>query len=160
MTLNSLSEALWRERRLLELLLFKLEEEQLLLSGGRTRWLSQATREVESVLDEIRSAELARAVEVEEVALALGVPTSSSLSVLADAAPAPWDELLRAHRDAFTSLTAEIGRLADDNRELLAMSHRATQETLATVQDSARTYDPLGQREAELTGAQLIDRSI
>jgi len=160
MTLNSLSEALWRERRLLELLLFKLEEEQLLLSSGRTRWLSQATREVESVLDEIRSAELARAVEVEEVALALGVPTSSSLSVLADAAPAPWDELLRAHRDAFTSLTAEIGRLADDNRELLAMSHRATQETLATLQDSARTYDPLGQREAELTGAQLIDRSI
>lgn len=160
MTLNGLSEALWRERRLLELLLFKLEEEQLVLTSGRTRWLAQATREVESVLEEIRSAELARAVEVEEVATALGVPTTSGLSELADAAPEPWDELLRTHRDAFASLTAEIGRLADDNRELLAMSHRATQETLASLEDTARTYDGSGLRSPEPTGAQLIDRAI
>lgn len=160
MTLNGLSEALWRERRLLELLLFKLEEEQLVLTSGRTRWLAQATREVESVLDEIRSAELARAVEVEEVAEALGVPTSSGLSTLADAAPAPWDELLRSHRDAFASLTAEIGQLADDNRELLSMSHRATQETLASLEDSVRTYDGSGLRSPEPAGAHLIDRAI
>lgn len=160
MTLNSLSEALWRERRLLELLLFKLEEEQLVLTNGRTRWLPQATREVESVLDEIRTAELARAVAVDDVAPALGVPASAGLTALAEAAPPPWDELLRAHRDAFASLTAEISRLADDNRELLAMSHRATQETIASLQDTARTYDGSGQSRTELTAAQLIDRSI
>jgi hypothetical protein len=161
MTLNSLSEALWQERRLLELLLFKLEEEQLVLTSGRSRWLGQATREVESVLDEIRSAELARAVEVEDVAAALGLPGSVSLAELADAAPAPWDELLRAHRDAFASLTAEIGHLADDNRELLAMSHRAAQETLASLESSVRTYDESGQPHADVpTGALLVDRSI
>ena len=160
MTLNSLSEALWRERRLLEMLLFKLEEEQLVLTAGRSRWLPQATREVEAVLDEIRSAEIARAVEVEDVAATLGLAGNASLAELAAAAPAPWDELLRSHRDAFASVTAEIGRMADDNRELLALSHRATQETLASLEDSVRTYDETGQRRAEAPGAQLIDRSI
>lgn len=160
MTLNSLSEALWRERQLLELLLFKLEEEQLLLTSGRTRWLAQATREVESVLDEIRSAEIARALEVDELAPSLGLPGTAGLSELAAVAPPPWDELLRAHRDAFASLTAEISRLADDNRELLAMSHRATQETLASLQDSVRTYDGSGQTRADAPAAQLLDRSI
>ena len=56
--LERLSEVLWRERHLLELLLFKLEEEQLVLTSGRTRWLGHATREVETVLEEIRTAEL------------------------------------------------------------------------------------------------------
>ena len=160
MSLNSLSEALWRERRLLEMLLFKLEEEQLVLTSGRSRWLAQATREVEAVLDEIRSAELARAVEVEEAAPPLGLAGDASLGELADAAPEPWNELLHSHRDAFASLTAEIGRLADDNRELLAMSHRATQETLASLEDSVRTYDVTGQPRAEVPAAQLLDRSI
>lgn len=164
MTFNRLSEALWQERRLLELLLFKLEEEQLMLTAGRTRWLSLATREVESVLDEIRSAELARAVEADAAAQALGVPASAGLAALADAAPAPWDEMLRGHRDAFASLTAEIARLADDNRELLAMSHRATQETLASLQhavdEGPGTYDVTGHPRAQAAGARLVDRAL
>ena len=60
MALSELSDVLWTERRLLELLLFKLEEEQLVLTSGRTRWLAHATREVETVLDQIRDAELAK----------------------------------------------------------------------------------------------------
>ncbi|GIG27677.1 flagellar protein FlgN [Cellulomonas marina] len=160
MALNRLSEVLWRERHLLETLLFKLEEEQLLLSSGRTRWLALATAEVEHALDAIREAELARAVEAEAVAVELGVVPGSSLAVLAAHAPAPWDELLRAHRDAFASLTAEIGHLADGNRELLALSHRATQETLAALQDDVRTYDGSGHAAATSPLAHLIDRSI
>src|SRR5438045_4734995 len=39
MGLAELSSILWRERDMLELLLFKLEEEQLVLAAGRTRWL-------------------------------------------------------------------------------------------------------------------------
>jgi hypothetical protein len=52
--LADLSSILWREREMLELLLFKLEEEQLVLASGRGRWLVHATREVEMVLDHIR----------------------------------------------------------------------------------------------------------
>ena len=73
MGLAEVSSTLWRQRELLELLLFKLEEEQVLLTSGRTRWLARATREVEVVLEEIRRAELLRAVQVDEVAVELGL---------------------------------------------------------------------------------------
>ena len=55
MGLMQLSDVLWQERHLLELLLFKLEEEQMILTSGRTRWLGHATREVETVLDDLMS---------------------------------------------------------------------------------------------------------
>src|SRR5438270_5256883 len=64
MGLAEVSNILWQERQLMELLLFKLEEEQLVLASGRSRWLNHATREVEMVLEEIKRAEVARAVEV------------------------------------------------------------------------------------------------
>jgi hypothetical protein len=159
MALTRLSDVLWRERTLLELLLFKLEEEQMILSSGRSRWLGHATREVESVLDEIRTAELGRAAEADAVAAMLGLAPGSSLAELADHAPTPWDELLRAHRDAFATLTTEISMLADGNRELLAMSHRATQETLMSLQE-VHTYDGSGQAASAAPSAQLVDRSL
>ena len=93
MPFSRLSDVLWRERHLLELLLFKLEEEQLILSAGRTRWLSRATREVENVLDEIRTAELGRALEADEAARAVGLdPGSDPSRVFAE---------LRRRKDVF-----------------------------------------------------------
>ncbi|MBO3084949.1 flagellar export chaperone FlgN [Cellulomonas fengjieae] len=159
MALTRLSDVLWRERTLLDLLLFKLEEEQMILTSGRSRWLGHATREVESVLDEIRSAEIGRSAEADAVAAMLGLQPGASLAQLAEHAPAPWDELLRAHRDAFASLTTEIAQLADGNRELLAMSHRATQETLLSLQE-VHTYDGSGQAASAAPTAQLVDRSL
>src|SRR5688572_9487932 len=73
MGLRDVSAVLWKERHLLELPLFKLEEEQLLLAAGRNRWLPRATREVEMVLEELRHTELERAVEVERVSAELGL---------------------------------------------------------------------------------------
>jgi len=83
MSLTEVSSILWRERELLDLLLFKLEEESLLLAAGRSRWLGHATREVEMVLAEMKRAELGRAVEVEAVAVSLGLDPSASLRELA-----------------------------------------------------------------------------
>jgi len=160
MPLSRLSEVLWRERHLLELLLFKLEEEQLVLAGGRTRWLSYTTREVDNVLDEIRTAEIGRAIEADEAARSVGLDPGCTLGDLARVAPEPWDELLRAHRDAFVSLTSEISGMSAGNRQLLAMSHRATQETLASLQSSVLTYDGTGQSAAQVAVAQLVDRAM
>ena len=160
MGISQLSELLWSERHLLELLLCKLEEEQLVLTSGRTRWLGHATREVEAVLDQIRHAELGRLAEVDAVAAELGLPAGSALLTLAEQAPPPWDDLLMAHRDAFVTLTADISQLADGNRELLALSHRATQETLMSLQETVRTYDVQGQPAPAPSSAQLLDRSL
>ncbi len=130
MGLREVSAILWRERHLLELLLFKLDGEQLVLAAGRTRWLPRATREVEMVLEEIRQTELERTVEVTRVALELALPAGAGLRQLAETAPAPWQGMLLEHRQAFLSLTDEITALVQTNRELLGRGQKAVREAL------------------------------
>jgi flagellar biosynthesis/type III secretory pathway chaperone len=158
--LKALSDTLWRERELLEQLVFKLEVEQLILASGRTKRLPLATREVEHVLEQIRAAELGRSVEVDEAARSLGLDSGVSLLELSRSAPAPWDTILGEHRAAFIRLTAEISDLALSNRDLLASSHRATQETLMNLNESALTYDPSGATTGTAPGSTLIDESF
>lgn len=135
MGLREVSAILWRERHLLELLLFKLDEEQLVLAAGRTRWLPRATREVEMVLEEIRQTELERAVEVSRLAVDLGLPSGASLRQLAETAPEPWHDMLLEHRQAFLTLTDEITALVQSNRELLARGQKAVRDVLASIGD-------------------------
>jgi hypothetical protein len=135
MGLREVSAILWRERHLLELLLFKLDEEQLVLAAGRTRWLARATREVEMVLEEIRQTELERAVAVSGVAVDLGLPSDASLRRLAETAPEPWRDILAEHRQAFLSLTDEITALVQTNREMLVRGQKAVRDVLASVGD-------------------------
>ena len=163
MGLAEVSGILWKERELLELLLFKLEEEQLVLASGRTRWLAHATREVEFVLEQIRSTELLRAVEVDGVAADLGLGAGPSLSALADAAPEPWGDLLRSHRDAFLALTAEVQAMAEANRDLLESGSRAVREALQGLDRTLSTYTARGRSKVATTGgsrAHFVDEAL
>ena len=160
MSMNEFSGVLWRERQLLDLLLFKLEEEQLILTSGRTQWLGHATREVETVLQQIREAELGRAMEADEAAIEVGVEPGSSLLTIAAHAPSPWRDVLTQHHQAFVALTEQINALAEGNRELLATSHRAAQETLLSIQESVQTYDPRGVAAATAGGATVLDQAL
>ncbi len=139
MGLNELSGVLWRERRLLELLQFKLEEQQLIVADGRTRWIGHATREIEQVLDQVRATELGRAVEAEQAARELGLEEGCSLRALAAAAPVPWDELLQEHHAALLTLVEDLAGVAVGNRDLLAASADATRATLHSLQDALET---------------------
>lgn len=130
MSLSEVSAALLREQSLLEMLLFKLEEEHLLLSAGRTRWLAAATREVEAVLEEIRRCGLLRAALVEGAAPGLGLGQNPSLRELAEVAPVPWDELLVHHRASFLEITDEISAQANANKQLVHRGAAATQDLL------------------------------
>lgn len=160
MAMTDLSGSLFRIRELLELLLFKLEEEQLLLTAGRGRWLPHATREVEVVLEHIRVAEVVRAVHSDRAAEQLGLPAGSGLAALAQAAPAPWSDLLHQHRQAFMVLTAEISNLAANNRDLLTAGLRAVRETVLAVVGDTGTYSSRGQSVAASTRARLVDEAI
>lgn len=138
--LNELSTVLWRERELLECLLFKLEEEELVLASGRSRWVGRATREVEGVMDQIRGIELGRAIEADDAARELGLPEGASLQELASAAPAPWDDLLRGHHVVLTDISSQIEVIARSNRAVLVESVRATQEALLAMIDAGAMY--------------------
>jgi len=161
MGLAEVSDILWRERELLDVLLFKLEEEQLLLAAGKVRWLARATREVELVLEQIRLTELTRSIEVDAVAASLGLDPGPSLSGLADAAPAPWSDLFRSHRNAFLTLTQEISSLAEANREFVSTAYHSAQETLRTLAGaSADGYTSSGKRDGAARRRRLLDEAI
>jgi hypothetical protein len=150
---NDLSNLLWRERELLELLVFKLEEEQLLLTAGKSRWLPQATREVEAVLARIRIAGVERTVEASSVALEWGLPDDATLRQLVERAPSDtWRDILQSHLTALTALTAQIAEVRDTNLTYLRAATRATQETLATVGGRSDGYEARGGRATASTG--------
>ncbi|MFE4197569.1 flagellar protein FlgN [Paenarthrobacter sp. NPDC056912] len=160
MAIHELSALLWRERELLDLLTFKLEEEQLLLTAGKSRWLPHGTREVEQVLDRVSNAGLARAVEIAAVAEQWGVSADCSLAELAAASPDPaWTEVLTSHLTALRQQTAAIKELRDANEQFLRAAVRSTQETIADLKPGAGTYDAHG-RTGEASAAHLVDRQI
>ena len=163
MAFSDVSNILWRERQLLELLQFKLEVEQCLLAAGKSRWLGHATREIETMIEEVKQAELARAIEVEAVCRELGVTDAATLKALVAVAPEPWSGILEEHRKAFLLATQEIVALAEHNRELLARGYSAAREALASLgAERIQTYTPGGDVAVAKAGVtmRLLDEAL
>ena len=159
MSMEDLSSVLWRERELLETLLFKLEVEQLVLATGRTRWLAPAAREIEEVLDAVRETELLRSLAADAVALERGLDPNPSLLDIADACDEPWRSIWLDHRETFTAVSAEITELAANNRELLTSGYQAAKATLLSLSDQPGTYAADGTA-VSARRTSLVDRSI
>ena len=155
---HELSALLWREREMLELLMFKLEEEQLLLSAGRTRWLPFATREVEQVLGRLRQSALERSLEVSAVAAEWGTSEDATLKEIITHAPSDaWKETFQAHLQALNELSSGIAALRDSNLQFLRAASRSTQETLAHIVTDSGTYDARGSADIPSPRARLLD---
>jgi hypothetical protein len=159
MTPEDLSSVLWHERDLLELLLYKLEVEQLVLTGARSHWLPVAAREIEAVLQEIREVELLRAVRVDDLAEHLGLGPNPSLLQIAEASPEPWRALWLDHREAFATVAAQITEMSQSNRVLLTAGYQAAQATLLSMTERSTTYDAMGTVTADRRIG-LVDRSL
>ncbi len=159
MSMEDLSSLLWRERELLEKLLYKLDVEQLVLAGGRSRWLPIAAREIDEVLSDIRDLELLRAIELEDVAAELGLESSPSLHEIAQRCEEPWKSIWLDHREAFTTVATAISTLSESNRELLTAGYHAAQATLLSLSDSAGTYGADGAVAADRRTS-LVDRNL
>lgn len=140
--MRALSDVLWHERDLLELLAHRLDVEQVLLETGRTKRIALAARETETALDENRTAELARTAEAEAAAVALDLPPHASLGELAEAAPPPWDDILIEHREALRELVEEITALteaqADGSPEEEAQPDSTSEDADESFLDSLR----------------------
>jgi hypothetical protein len=136
-TIEELSNVLWRERQLLELLAYKLTTERLLLAANEARWLHAAAREVEHVLGAIQETELMRAALTEDVGHQLGLGPNPSLRQLCDRAPAPWDSILDDHRVAFLELTEGIQADAQTNRDLLVRAQQAARDAVAWFEEAS-----------------------
>ena len=112
---NELSAQLWRQRELVELLLFKYEEERLLRAAGLERWSTHADRETQIVIERLAACSLSTAVAISGVATAWGLRSDALLRDLAEAAPSGmWREILTDHLDALVGLISEIRDLRSD----------------------------------------------
>lgn len=123
MTLQAFSEVLFQERQVLELLLFKLETERMLLDGGQERWLPMASREVDTVLDELNKVELARSVVLAQVAPELGLGPDATLASVVGVVPSPWDSVFGDHQRELKTLMGDVLAAAESSSHLLRQGY-------------------------------------
>lgn len=155
MELNEFSNVLWRERRLMELLVFKLGEEKLVLAAGRADWLVHAAREVDAVVAEMQSVEVERAVSTQSLGATLGLGGLPTLAELATVAPAPWRGILEDHRRALIDLLDTVEGVARSGRGLPGGMQRLVPQVLPASSTSSTST---GGDEAE-AGAAADSRS-
>lgn len=160
--LSTLSQTLWRQRALVEVLLYRLEVQQMVLSSGKSQWIDLSARDVEEAIDTLRAEELMRATAVASVAPLLKVPETASLTELAIAAGEPWDQILRDHQAAFLSLIAQVEAVSRDNRELLNHGLRDTHDFLSRVASAPGNdgYSIEGTSTRALSRPSLIDWDV
>ncbi len=157
---EELSGHLWRQRAVLEMLVFKLEEEHLLLASGRHAWLSHSTAEVSHVIEALEAVESARAVALAEVAADLGLAPGATLREIASAAPEPWDRILDGHREALLANLRNAQRIAALDREVLALDLASTNDALAVLGSGGTTYEADGSALVDTGGLRLLDRAL
>jgi flagellar biosynthesis/type III secretory pathway chaperone len=165
MSLPDLAAVLWRQRELLERLVYRLECEQLLMAAGRTRFLGLATAEVEGLLDELRLLELQRGAVADDVCVEVGLEPGASLEEIAGSVQPPWTEVLIEHRHALLTVTAELSALAEINRHLMAAGLKAVEQALAGLGLRQGTtsigYDAQGRNDVIAgQGRTVVDRSL
>jgi hypothetical protein len=165
MSLPDLAAVLWRQRDLLERLVYRLECEQLLLAAGRTRFLALATGEVEDLVAQLRVLEVQRAGVADRVAAEVGLAPGTGLEQLAGAVQPPWTGVLLEHREALLALTAELAALAETNRGLMAAGLRAVESAVAGLgvraEPASVGYDAKGRSDlVPGAGPMVVDRAL
>jgi len=138
---SDVSSLLWREREALQLLLFKIVSEQLIVSAGQTRWLARANDEIEQALTELRTTDVLRAAEVDALAEELGLANAPSLAELSERAEEPWATIFTDHRAELLSLVGEVEQASEDVRCLLSAGAQAMRDTLLSITRTANTSD-------------------
>lgn len=161
MSANELTALLWREREVLETVLFKLEEERMVLLSGRTRWLSRATSESLAIAKKAAELSLARTVEASALGVEWGAGDNPTLNELIACAPDhAWRDILTQHREALLALAEQIGLARDENARILNAAIRATHEASSAAGNTV-TYDSRGRNtDTSPATSALVDKEL
>ncbi|GAB3561202.1 hypothetical protein GCM10027405_12600 [Arthrobacter alkaliphilus] len=138
---DELSATLWRERKQLELLLYRLEAQLLHVRAGHTHWLKFTAADVEKALESLQFDTLARNIESSAIAIEWHLSANATLPMIASAAPpGVWPELLQEHHRELVLLFKQVETAAAANVEALLMGTLAQADTaddLAALADDA-----------------------
>jgi FlgN protein len=131
-----LSAQLQRESGLMELLLFKLQQEHLMLAAGQDRWLHHATAEVNLVMEELHQASATRTATALGLAASVGLPANATLGQLSQSAvisSPEWSAMLEDQRGQLRDLLRQIEHIGRINREILASRLSVTRDALVML---------------------------
>jgi hypothetical protein len=159
--LPELSRVLWQQRDLIERLEYRLEVQQLIMVSHRADRLAMAVGEVEAAIEQIRLAEDRRLEIVRQVAGALGLPTTATISQIRAVVEPPWDYVLSDHHTAFLRLVASTEELTSRNRELAHQGLGDARTAVAHLGAPApKTYGKKGDRSSLSLPPTLVDQQF
>lgn len=155
--LTNLSSTLWRLREVLDHLLFKIFETQLILESDAHQWLAKAGRELDAALQELRHVEVMRAVETVALADQLHLPTAVTLRELAEQVPPPWPSIFTEHRAALRALTDRVDDAAEHAPRPSDTGVRPARPRFGEVPDHATDVDLDADMDVELVRRFVAD---
>ena len=159
--LPELSQVLWQQRDLIERLEYRLEVQQLIMVSARTDRLPTAVGEVESAIDDIRVVEERRLGVVRELARALRLAETATITEIRAVVEPPWDYVLTDHHTAFLRLVASTDELTSRNRELAHQGLGDARAAFAHLGGTAsQTYGKKGDRTSLSLPPTLVDQQF
>ncbi len=131
-SIEALTGVLAHQQRLLERLLFRLNEVALLLAAGEHRFLVRAVDEAEEIEQQLGEADMVRALVVQGLGERWGVPESEMTleAIIQRAAEGPGRRLTDI-KDEMRELVDQIEAVRRDGLTLAAMRSERSEQTLA-----------------------------
>lgn len=159
--LEALAGAIARQIEALGHLRFKFEVQQLMLSGGRSAYITETTDELREAIEQVQraDAEFRRCLS-HAAARSLALSPESTLREVAQAVGEPWRYIFEQGRDELRRAIERINALCAENRKLLARGYLATSEALALLGvggGGGAAYDATGSAIASAGGAAILD---
>lgn len=133
--MQELATLLDRERRLLEMVLFKLVEARHLLSQHDARFLPWASAELQRAVGNAREAGLLRAMAAERVASSLRIEGPTRLRDIAQRSEPPWDGIFADHAEAVGALLDEIRRESEASQAVASDGLRGVDAMLSVMSE-------------------------
>lgn len=150
-----------REARLLERLVFKLTETELLTAAGESRFMGLILDEVDDVTADLGGIEVARAMLVADLCDALGLGDDVPLRELIPYAPADSGPLLAELRERLINAANDLAAVAESGSTATREQIDQVAGALATLEPAARAanrYDEFGRRSPVVPVPTTFDR--
>lgn len=166
--LGELNQLLWREREVLEDVLYRLQVQQLLLVDGRDRWMDRSVEDLERALGRVERYQRMHRELLDDISDHLPVNADSTLSEIVAVTPSPWDDIFEEQQAAVLIIISEIEAASRDNHGLARQGLFHASEAMERFGRSsgssgqgADSYGPSGlRRPRRQSDAMLLDRQV
>ncbi len=127
----------------LEHLVFKLHEAELLGAAGNMRFMGMMTDEIDAAASELGSTEITRALLAADLTHKLGIDSDATLAEIAGVTPGETSSTLLEARERLVVLTRAVERFAKDAEAVVSERLEHVAATVAEMEDPAAPgHDP------------------